>query len=217
MLSFCSLVFVHDPTDSGDYVIPIGKQTLNPSHIFYTPCSGIWQSVWIESAPANHVVQLDLAADMHGVGMTSNLKPQFGRLLTLILCSKYHGTHIPEEFAEGWGDCHRCRVWQVCGLSPRPLRPAIPLYSVIAQALVPRLAKSIQRYRHSWKRKDPKLYWFPYSFQRNCRRRGPTPPERRIHLLVWNSWSRILAGWNLHPPKSRGNGVRYSNVEEPGL
>ncbi|QKX54330.1 uncharacterized protein TRUGW13939_01416 [Talaromyces rugulosus] len=65
------LVFVHDPTDSGDYVIPIGKQTLNPSHIFYTPCSGIWQSVWIESAPANHVVQLDLAADMHGVVNTT--------------------------------------------------------------------------------------------------------------------------------------------------
>jgi hypothetical protein len=67
-------VFVHDPTDNGDYVIPIGKQTLNPSHIFYTPCSGIWQSVWIESAPANHVVQLDLTADMHGVGMTSKSK-----------------------------------------------------------------------------------------------------------------------------------------------
>lgn len=74
MLSFCSLVFVHDPTDSGDYVIPIGKQTLHPSHIFYTPCSGIWQSVWIESAPVNHVVQLDLAADMHGVGMASEPK-----------------------------------------------------------------------------------------------------------------------------------------------
>ncbi|TKA29110.1 hypothetical protein B0A49_13783, partial [Cryomyces minteri] len=38
------LVFVHDPTDSDPYVIPIGKQTLHPSHIFYTPCSGIWQS-----------------------------------------------------------------------------------------------------------------------------------------------------------------------------
>ncbi|KAK5693878.1 hypothetical protein LTR17_024944 [Elasticomyces elasticus] len=36
------LVFVHDPTDSDGYVIPIGKQTLRPSHIFYTPCSGIW-------------------------------------------------------------------------------------------------------------------------------------------------------------------------------
>jgi len=61
------LVFVHDPTDSDPYVIPIGKQTLNPSHIFYTPCSGIWQSVWIESAPSSgHITQLDIAAGMDG-------------------------------------------------------------------------------------------------------------------------------------------------------
>lgn len=46
----------------------MGKQTLNPSHIFYTPCSGIWQSVWIEPAPANHIVRLDLEANMDGQG-----------------------------------------------------------------------------------------------------------------------------------------------------
>ncbi|TKA64881.1 hypothetical protein B0A55_09733, partial [Friedmanniomyces simplex] len=60
------LVFVHDPTDSDPYVIPIGKQTLHQSHIFYTPCSGIWQSVWIESAPSNYITQLDIAAGMDG-------------------------------------------------------------------------------------------------------------------------------------------------------
>ncbi|CAG8977652.1 hypothetical protein HYALB_00006602 [Hymenoscyphus albidus] len=60
------LVFVHDPTDSGDYVIPIGKQTLRPSHIFYRPCSGIWQSVWIEAAPKNYITQLDVDANMDG-------------------------------------------------------------------------------------------------------------------------------------------------------
>ncbi|KAJ5384733.1 hypothetical protein N7517_002644 [Penicillium concentricum] len=60
------LIFVHDPTDDGDYVIPIGKQTLRPSHIFYTPCSGIWQTVWLEAAPANHITQLDLDANMDG-------------------------------------------------------------------------------------------------------------------------------------------------------
>ena len=60
------LVFVHDPTDLDPYVIPIGKQTLMPSHIFYTPCSGIWQQVWIESAPANWITQLDVSAGMNG-------------------------------------------------------------------------------------------------------------------------------------------------------
>ncbi|KAK0388121.1 hypothetical protein NLU13_4365 [Sarocladium strictum] len=58
------LVFVHDPTDSE--VIPVGKQTQHPSHIFYRSCSGIWQSVWLESAPADHATQLDINADMHG-------------------------------------------------------------------------------------------------------------------------------------------------------
>ncbi|KAG9251333.1 glycoside hydrolase superfamily [Emericellopsis atlantica] len=58
------LVFVSDPTDSA--VIPVGKQTLNPSHIFYRSCSGIWQQVWIESAPKDHISRLDVAADMDG-------------------------------------------------------------------------------------------------------------------------------------------------------
>jgi len=68
------LVFVHDPTDSGDTVIPIGKQTLRPSHIFYRPCSGIWQQVWIESAASqNYITELDLDANMDGQGNSANV------------------------------------------------------------------------------------------------------------------------------------------------
>ncbi|KAH7253304.1 glycoside hydrolase superfamily [Fusarium solani] len=58
------LVFVHDPTDSD--VIPIGKQTLKPSHIFYRSCSGIWQQVWIEAVPGDHITHLDVAAGADG-------------------------------------------------------------------------------------------------------------------------------------------------------
>lgn len=60
------LVFVYDPTDMD--IIPIGKQTRNPSHIFYRSCSGIWQSVWMEKVPSNHITQLDVAAGMDGGG-----------------------------------------------------------------------------------------------------------------------------------------------------
>ncbi|KAG4440090.1 hypothetical protein IFR05_004433 [Cadophora sp. M221] len=60
------LVFVHDPVDSEGSVITTGKQTLRRSHIFYTPCSGIWQSVWIEAAPDIHITQFDVAANMDG-------------------------------------------------------------------------------------------------------------------------------------------------------
>ena len=68
LMDIYRVVFVYDPTDSHDEVIPIGKQTINPSHIFYTPCSGIWQSVWLEAAPANWITKLDVQADMHGEG-----------------------------------------------------------------------------------------------------------------------------------------------------
>ncbi|WWC66272.1 uncharacterized protein I206_100173 [Kwoniella pini CBS 10737] len=62
------VVFVHDPSDDKDYIIPVGKQTKDPSHIFYTPCSGIWQSVFIEPVPKTYIRRIDLSGDMHGVG-----------------------------------------------------------------------------------------------------------------------------------------------------
>lgn len=62
----CSVVFAFDPTDGDPYNIPAGKQTLNPSHIFYRPCSGIWQSVWIESAPTNYITDLSIDGDAGG-------------------------------------------------------------------------------------------------------------------------------------------------------
>lgn len=59
-------MFVFDPTDLEGYVIPIGKQTKIPEHIFYRPCSGIWQTVWLESAPATRITQLDVKAAADG-------------------------------------------------------------------------------------------------------------------------------------------------------
>jgi len=68
------LVHVFDPTDMDAWQIPIGKQTLNRGGmIWYTPCSGIWQTVWLEAAPVEHVVKLDLTAEMDGQGMANSL------------------------------------------------------------------------------------------------------------------------------------------------
>lgn len=46
-------VVVRDVTDEGP--LARGKQTLRPGGIWYTPHSGIWQTVWLESVPALHV------------------------------------------------------------------------------------------------------------------------------------------------------------------
>ncbi|HLQ38125.1 MAG TPA: glycoside hydrolase family 2 TIM barrel-domain containing protein, partial [Planctomycetota bacterium] len=43
------LVSVRDPSDQGPQ--PRGKQVLQPNGIWYTPCSGIWQTVWLEPVP----------------------------------------------------------------------------------------------------------------------------------------------------------------------
>ena len=61
------LVFVYDPTDRNTELDPpTGKQTANPSHIFYTSCSGIWMTVFLEPVPRLHVLRLDISSDMHG-------------------------------------------------------------------------------------------------------------------------------------------------------
>lgn len=69
LINHCTrIVFVYDPTNTPGTNIPTGKQKLIQEHIFYTPCSGIWQTVWLESAPAAHIDKLDLSAGADGTG-----------------------------------------------------------------------------------------------------------------------------------------------------
>lgn len=56
---------VTDPTDTGEQ--PRGKQQLNPRGIWYTPVSGIWQTVWLEPVPKEfHLSELRLTPDVEG-------------------------------------------------------------------------------------------------------------------------------------------------------
>ncbi|AMQ56912.1 glycoside hydrolase family 2 protein [Algoriphagus sanaruensis] len=47
-------VRVWDPSDVGPQ--PRGKQVKAPRGIWYTPVTGIWQTVWLESVPVDHIV-----------------------------------------------------------------------------------------------------------------------------------------------------------------
>ncbi|MEU1885984.1 AbfB domain-containing protein [Micromonospora rifamycinica] len=57
------VVKVWDPTDSrqNGSLPPIGKQTKQPGGIFYTPSSGIWQTVWLEPVPTASISGVDLS------------------------------------------------------------------------------------------------------------------------------------------------------------
>lgn len=50
------VVRVWDPTDAGSQ--PRGKQVSNPHGIWYTPVTGIWQTVWLEPVPEGAVTRV---------------------------------------------------------------------------------------------------------------------------------------------------------------
>lgn len=51
-----------DPTDAGGQ--PVGKQKIQNGGIFYTPSSGIWQTVWMEGVSASHISTLAIVPDV---------------------------------------------------------------------------------------------------------------------------------------------------------
>ncbi|MGR3868165.1 PA14 domain-containing protein [Streptomyces graminifolii] len=69
------IVGVYDPTDAADGENPpIGKQRLDPSGIWYTPTSGIWQTVWMEPVASDHVDSLKLTPDVAKSQLTVEAK-----------------------------------------------------------------------------------------------------------------------------------------------
>lgn len=55
-------VKVWDPSSDGPQ--PRGKQIKNPHGIWYTPVTGIWQSVWLETVPTSHITGIKPTADI---------------------------------------------------------------------------------------------------------------------------------------------------------
>ncbi|WP_116125325.1 glycoside hydrolase family 2 protein [Lewinella sp. IMCC34183] len=53
---------VWDPTDAG--LQPRGKQVNAPGGIFYTPVTGIWQTVWTEVVPREHLTDLKITPNV---------------------------------------------------------------------------------------------------------------------------------------------------------
>ncbi|MFV0266839.1 MAG: glycoside hydrolase family 2 protein, partial [Draconibacterium sp.] len=56
------IVSVWDPTDEGEQ--PRGKQVLNPRGIWYTPVTGIWQTVWLEPLNKASIQTLNPVSDI---------------------------------------------------------------------------------------------------------------------------------------------------------
>ena len=76
------VVKVWDPTDKGCQ--PRGKQVNNPSGIWYTPVSGIWQTVWLEPVPEQYIVNISTTPDVDANRLTldvrTNVDKQFDKV-----------------------------------------------------------------------------------------------------------------------------------------
>jgi beta-galactosidase/beta-glucuronidase len=62
------LVSAWDPTDASTQ--PRGKQIRNPHGIWYTPTSGIWQTVWLEPVSAAYIKDLKIVPDIDNNSVT---------------------------------------------------------------------------------------------------------------------------------------------------
>lgn len=80
------VVAVWDPTDTGPQ--PRGKQVLKPEGIWYTPTSGIWQTVWLEPVPETYIDRLRITPDPDrpsvSVSVAASSEPAPGRTLEVI-------------------------------------------------------------------------------------------------------------------------------------
>ena len=65
---------VYDPTNAGFQ--PVGKQHNNPHGIWYTPVTGIWQTVWIEPVPKVHISSLRITPNVDAGEVTISARHQ---------------------------------------------------------------------------------------------------------------------------------------------
>lgn len=59
--------------DLHDQAFPYGKQVRNRGGMWYTPVSGIWQTVWLESVPEAYIEKLNI--ENHGASVTISTVP----------------------------------------------------------------------------------------------------------------------------------------------
>lgn len=63
-------VEAEDPLDKE---LPYGKQSENPSGMWYTKVSGIWQTVWLESVPEEYIKNIKITPSLKGVKISADV------------------------------------------------------------------------------------------------------------------------------------------------
>ena len=86
------VVRVWDPTDKSYQ--PRGKQVSNPSGIWYTPVSGIWQTVWLEPVNEKHIANLRILPDVDANVLKVDACVAEGTATDMLEVSVYDGNQL---------------------------------------------------------------------------------------------------------------------------
>ena len=83
-------VRVWDPSDEGPQ--PRGKQVRRPEGIWYTPVTGIWQTVWLERVPPTYIASTRQTPDVASSTLSVQAKVENAIEGDLLLVSAWNGT-----------------------------------------------------------------------------------------------------------------------------
>ncbi|OQP45573.1 beta-galactosidase [Niastella yeongjuensis] len=83
-------VRVWDPSDEGPQ--PRGKQVKNPNGIWYTPVTGIWQTVWLEGVPQSYISSIKQTPDIDKSVIRVSAQVENAQPGDQVLIAAYHGT-----------------------------------------------------------------------------------------------------------------------------
>ena len=97
-------VKVLDQTDA--WYQPHGKQIMNPHGIWYTPVSGIWQTVWMEPVPETYIKSFSAVPDVPGAKLAMDVKVENMQPGDICRVQMYDG-----EFLAGEGNGYKDAVW----------------------------------------------------------------------------------------------------------
>lgn len=107
---------VWDPTSDGPQ--PRGKQINNPHGIWYTPVTGIWQTVWIESVPRTYIVTTKHTPDVDAKALHFEAQVEGAQQGDQIVVEAYDGTAKIAEANTSIGSALKLAVPQAKLWSP---------------------------------------------------------------------------------------------------
>ncbi|MEO6001106.1 MAG: sugar-binding domain-containing protein [Chitinophagaceae bacterium] len=88
-------VRVWDPSDDGPQ--PRGKQIKSPNGIWYTPVTGIWQTVWLEAVPKTYIITTRQTPDVDKQSLTVSAQLQNSLPGDMIKISAWDATNKVAE------------------------------------------------------------------------------------------------------------------------